>query len=139
MKQLLIAILILMSFGANAQDIPLHAQITNKAKDASIVSYSWAMLSGPSQITIVNAPGAINESALDATAKSPVAGVYKFEITVKDNFGLTGKSSVTVTVNRAAVAPSVDAGKDFTIQLIALAAAAFGIGLIGFFILRKKK
>jgi hypothetical protein len=62
----------------------------------TIASFLWTKVSGPSQSTIVS-------SGTASTAiNNLVQGVYTFQLTVTDNSGATGTSSVTVTVNAPA-------------------------------------
>ena len=133
MKQLLIAILIFMSFGANAQTATVHLKGTVRvASDAKVASVKWTKISGPAQGTIVN------DASVETDVTGCVIGVYKFQLAATDNFGKTGSGVTTVTISRDGAAPIVDPGPDQNIFLKILAAAV-GIGLIGFFILRKKK
>lgn len=62
------------------------------ARFGTITSYSWTMLSGPSQVKIDYA-----ESDL-AMITEFVAGEYLFELTVADNTGKTDKATVKITV-----------------------------------------
>jgi hypothetical protein len=82
--------------------------------DGTISSYLWTKISGPAA-TITNA----NAAATTVTAL--IQGTYKFELTVTDNNGATGKDTVQVIVNAAApppnVAPTANAGADQTITL----------------------
>ncbi len=68
--------------------------------DGSIVSYSWAKVSGPGSSTISN-----------STTASPsitglVFGQYAFELTVTDNSGGKSRDQVTVTVLNSPNAPA---------------------------------
>ena len=74
--------------------------LTGSATDAdgTISSYAWVKISGPTTGTIA-APAASATSL-----NSLVQGVYKFQLTVTDNNGATGKDTVQVTVNAAAAA-----------------------------------
>ncbi|MBS1509716.1 MAG: right-handed parallel beta-helix repeat-containing protein [Bacteroidetes bacterium] len=76
--------------------------------DGTITAFHWAQISGPAAATITN-PAAAN-----TTVTNMVAGTYKFELTVTDNNGATGKDTMQVIVNRA---PAANAGPD---QLISL-------------------
>ena len=80
--------------------------------DGTVVSYSWAKISGPSGYNIVNANSAVtNITGL-------VQGVYQFQLQVTDNKGAIGTDIVQVTVNPAPNQPPVaDAGLDQTITL----------------------
>lgn len=132
MKQLLTAILILFSFGAFAQTATTHLKGTVKAvaSDAKIVSYKWTKISGPADGTVAS-PSTIET---DVTGLS--IGVYVFEFSATDNFGMTGKDNVQITVSRDGVAPSVDAGPDQNITL-KIILAAIGAAIIGFFVFKK--
>ncbi len=78
---------------------------------ATISTYAWTQLSGPST-------AGISSSALAATnVTGLVAGSYTFTLTVTDNNGLTNSSNVTVTVNPANTPPTVSAGSTQTITL----------------------
>ncbi|HTB23971.1 MAG TPA: PKD domain-containing protein [Puia sp.] len=80
--------------------------------DGSIVSYSWAQISGPSTSTILGGTLSI------ATATNMVAGVYTFQLTVTDNSGASTKANVKITVNNSGAQPPVaNAGADQTITL----------------------
>ncbi len=80
--------------------------------DGSIVSYSWSKISGPGAGTITSA------SSASTTVTGMVQGVYTFQLTVTDNLGATGVSSLQVTVNDPANAsPTANAGIDQSIQL----------------------
>ncbi|MGC4100503.1 PKD domain-containing protein [Ferruginibacter sp.] len=80
--------------------------------DGTIVSYAWTKISGPTAGTITNA------TAAATTATGLVQGVYKFELKVTDNGGLTATDTMQVTVNPAPnVPPVANAGNDITITL----------------------
>lgn len=64
--------------------------------DGSVVSYAWAKVAGGAA-TIATA------TAASTAVSGLVQGVYKFELTVTDNGGLTAKDTVQVTVNATAV------------------------------------
>jgi len=87
---------------------------TASETNGTIVSYQWTQLSGPSTATIAAAGQA-------TTGISGLAqGIYTFQITVKDNSGVTATDVVKVTVNPAAVVPGtpvVNAGADQVITL----------------------
>ncbi|PZR27834.1 MAG: hypothetical protein DI535_08790 [Citrobacter freundii] len=82
--------------------------------DGTITTYQWTKISGPAQ-------GSIASPAQQQTAISNlVQGVYKFELTVTDNAGATGKDTMTVTVNVPAVpkqAPVAYTGPNVSITL----------------------
>jgi len=61
--------------------------------DGTITAYEWVKLSGPSAYSIAS-------STSSSTAVTGlVQGMYRFELTVTDNAGATGKDTVTVTVS----------------------------------------
>ena len=113
--------------GANQTiTLPINtATLTGSGNDAdgTIASYNWVKLSGPNA-TITN------PSSATTTIKSLVAGVYTFELTVKDNAGATATSTVKITVQSMAnQAPTADAGQDQTITLPANTATLTGTGI----------
>jgi hypothetical protein len=78
---------------------------------ASISTTTWIQTSGPNGSSI-------------ATSSSPVtnvsglaAGIYVFQFTAVDNNGLSGVSTVTITVRAPNTPPTVDAGSSQTISL----------------------
>jgi hypothetical protein len=82
--------------------------------NGTIVSYAWTQVSGPSTATISAAGNAVTGIS------GLVQGVYKFQLTVTDNSGVTATDVVTVTVNPAVVAPGTpvaNAGANQTITL----------------------
>ena len=80
--------------------------------DGTVVSYSWAKISGPSGYNIVNA----NSAGTNVTGL--VQGLYQFQLKVTDNKGAIGIDIIQVTVNPAPNQPPVaDAGLDQTITL----------------------
>ncbi|MEO6489288.1 MAG: Ig-like domain-containing protein [Ferruginibacter sp.] len=83
--------------------------------DGTIIGYQWKNISGPISYTITNQNSAItNVTGL-------VAGMYKFELTVTDNSGGTGKDTILVQVNPAHIPsnklPIANAGRDIYIEL----------------------
>ncbi len=95
---------------------------SGKDSDGSIVSYSWAKVSGGA----ANLSGA-NSSTLTAWALSQ--GTYVFRLTVKDNNGATDYDDVTVVVNGSSSsgsAPTVNAGSDIKLTLPATTARMYG-------------
>lgn len=85
---------------------------TGKDDDGSIVSYSWKKTSGPSNFSITS-PNSANTEVTGL-----VQGVYTFELTVKDNKGASGASSVKITVNAEPnKAPKANAGPDRVLTL----------------------
>ena len=80
--------------------------------DGSISSYAWIKISGPAAGTITNANAAV------ATVSGLQIGVYKYQLTVTDNNGATGKDTMQVTVNPTPnIAPTANAGSDKNITL----------------------
>ena len=79
---------------------------------STISSTQWTQTAGPSTATIGSA------TTLTPTVSNLLAGTYTFLLTATDSKGLTGTSTVNVTVNTApAVPPTVSAGTDQTITL----------------------
>ncbi len=88
------------------QDLPDRKAMT------SIASHKWVKLTGPASADIGNA------NIASTTLSNLVQGTYTFELTVTDNGGLTGKDTVSVTVNpRPNQAPVANAGADVNIPL----------------------
>lgn len=79
--------------------------------DGVIVSYLWTKILGTGSTV---ASPASSTTAIN----SLLAGTYRYELTVTDNLGLTGKDTVQVTVNNAAnTPPTANAGANQTITL----------------------
>jgi poly(3-hydroxybutyrate) depolymerase len=82
--------------------------------DGTIVSYSWAKISGPAQFTISN----FDQSITSVT--NLITGTYLFELTVTDNRSGTSKDTVAITVNPPPpgtnLPPVAVAGSDATIN-----------------------
>lgn len=102
--------------GAN-QSITLPTNSTTLAgsgtdPDGTIVSYSWAKVSGPATGSI------ISPTSATTGINNLVQGVYQFALTVTDNLGASGKDTVQVTVNAAPnVPPTANAGASQNITL----------------------
>ena len=80
--------------------------------NGTIVSYSWAKISGPTSGTIVNATSATTE------ADNLAAGTYIYSLTVTDNSGAKASDTVTINVKAAVNKPPVaNAGSGITIIL----------------------
>ena len=71
---------------------------------ATISTYSWSELSGPSTFTFSTPAAASN------LVTNMVQGTYVFKITATDSNGLTGSATVTVVVNPSS-SPTITAGK----------------------------
>lgn len=89
--------------------------------DGTITLYTWAKISGPGAITIVNSNTSLPN--IDGVQ----AGEYVFELTVTDDKGATAKDQVKLTVIAAVNAkPIANAGKDSSIVLPASSAILNG-------------
>ena len=87
----------------------------SKVTSGSITSYSWTKVSGPTTGTLT-----LISNGLQAKLTDLVAGVYVYQLTVKDSNGSTATANVTVTVNAATTStapPTANAGKEQTITL----------------------
>ena len=62
--------------------------------DNNIKSYQWEKISGPPSHTIVN------PAAATTTVRDLDTGIYRFELTVKDEPGLLSKDTIQVTVSK---------------------------------------
>ena len=87
----------------------------SKVSAGSITSYTWTKVSGPST-------GLLSSllNGLQAKLTGLIAGVYKYQLTVKDNNGSTATATVTVTVNASTTStapPTVNAGTGGTVTL----------------------
>ena len=106
--------------------LPLNNAVlsgSGKDEDGTVVSYSWKKISGPSIFSLNNA------SSPTATASGLVEGNYEFELTVTDNSGAIGKSTVLIKVNAAKnIAPTANAGTAQTITLPANSTTLQGSG-----------
>ncbi len=87
---------------------------------ASISSTSWTQTSGPNPSSIAMASSPVTN------ATGLVAGIYVFQFAAVDNNGLSGISTVTITVNAANTPPNVYAGSAQTINLPASSATLTG-------------
>ena len=69
-----------------------------------ITNYAWSQQSGPNNATITS------QSPSNVEVKNMIAGTYVFKLTVTDNSGLTGSSTVQVTVNGTTPPPGGGTG-----------------------------
>jgi len=69
---------------------------TGTDEDGTISSYAWKQVAGPAASTIVSPT-----QALTTIQRLTAVGTYRFEFTVTDNKGATGKATVQVIVNAA--------------------------------------
>jgi len=91
--------------------------------DGTISSYQWTKISGPSAYSIVSP----NSATTNVSGLSQ--GVYQFQLTVTDNGGAIGTSTVMITVQAAAnIPPTANAGTDQTIILPANSVSLTGSG-----------
>jgi K319L-like, PKD domain/Kelch motif/Galactose oxidase, central domain len=82
--------------------------------DGTITSYKWTKVSGPSSSNITKTDSS------KTLVKGLVTGVYKFELSVTDNGGLSAKDTIQVTVTdqlQTNQPPIANAGADQTIPL----------------------
>ena len=81
--------------------------------DGSIVKYEWKQISGPATPVIVT-PAGVKTIVKDYNTP----GVYVYQLTVTDNEGASGTSTVQVTVLKADnIIPVSRAGANLQIQL----------------------
>ena len=84
-------------------------------QSGSVVSYSWSLLNGP------NNPVIVQPNSATTTVNGLISGIYKFRVTVTNNFGLTDFDDIQINVNTAPPppnqAPSANAGADQSITL----------------------
>ena len=64
--------------------------------DDAIASYAWTQVAGPQSVTLENA-----DRAVATVAGLTARGEYKFQLTVTDKAGLSGKATLTVTANES--------------------------------------
>ncbi len=80
----------------------------------SLREYLWSKVSGSSSFSI------IHPQSVQTLVKNLTTGVYRFELQVTDNMGLSAKDTLTVTVDAASTnnhQPTADAGPDQNISL----------------------
>jgi hypothetical protein len=99
--------------------------------NGTITNYSWTQQSGPNTATITVI------SSTNVEVKNMIGGTYVFKLTVTDNSGLTGSSTVQVTVNGTtgggggggtSGAPVASAGNNQTITLPTNSVYLYGSG-----------
>jgi hypothetical protein len=91
--------------------------------DGIIASYRWSKISGPSAGIV------LNESLPIATAVNLVQGVYRFELEITDNGGLSDRDTVELVVSAASnQPPHANAGPDQFIVLPANTTLLTGAG-----------
>lgn len=96
--------------------LPVNTVILNGSAsydaDGFITDYSWNKITGPAGFSISGS----NEPSADINNLS--AGVYGFELVIKDNRDSLAKDTVYITVNKGPNStPVADAGEDITITL----------------------
>ena len=82
--------------------------------DGTITVWLWTKISGPATFTINN------PAASKTVVKNLIRGVYQYELTVKDDKGLSAKDTIQVIVNDPSQPnhpPVANAGADQTITL----------------------
>jgi hypothetical protein len=80
-------------------------------RDGKISEWKWAKIFGLGSFAIVNADSA------KTVVKNLGIGTYQFELTVKDNGGLSAKDTIRVTVLGTNHPPVANAGQDQVINL----------------------
>ncbi|HUS01992.1 MAG TPA: kelch repeat-containing protein [Chitinophagaceae bacterium] len=87
--------------------------VASNDPDGTLTSYKWAKIKGPISSVI------ITPDSSKTMVKALSAGVYQFELTVKDNGGLSAKDTVQIIVDNPAVnqPPIACAGADQVITL----------------------
>ena len=91
--------------------------------DGTIVSYSWAKISGPAAEVLVS------PNASSTLVNNLAQGFYEFELTLTDNDGLASTDTITVTVNDMLnKAPFANAGTKKVISLPANSTTLTGSG-----------
>lgn len=84
--------------------------------DGTITSYQWTKIAGPGSSTIANSRSA------KTTVKQLSIGTYRFELSVKDNGGLTSRDTLQIAVSDLSISnkpPIANAGADQTLILSA--------------------
>ena len=67
--------------------------LVGKSQSQPSLKYQWRKISGPSQFRIVSPHSAVTD------VTNLVEGVYKFELKVTNNLGLSSRDTMTLTVN----------------------------------------
>ncbi|WP_341839525.1 PKD domain-containing protein [Chitinophaga caseinilytica] len=93
------------------------------ASGSTIEKYAWTQSAGPVTATIAS-PSAASTGITGLST----AGTYTFRLTVTDDKGLSGTSTVNVVVNAANVPPTADAGGNKSIALPASSVTLNGSG-----------
>lgn len=88
-----------------------NVSLDGSSSTGNIISYSWTKISGPSEGIITDSTNA------KTTAINLAEGVYKYQLEVKDNNGLSATATVTVTVKPAPLPPVANAGSDIIVTL----------------------
>ncbi len=73
--------------------ITLNGSLSTDA-DGSITGYSWLKISGPAGAGVL-----ANANTAVATASTFSGGMFKYQLTVTDNIGISSKDTMIVTVN----------------------------------------
>ncbi|MEO5942187.1 MAG: PKD domain-containing protein [Ferruginibacter sp.] len=77
--------------------LPVDSLILNGCSsfnpEGGLLKYKWKKIIGPTTGTLVG------DTLCNVKAKTLVAGIYSFELTVTDTSGLTGKDTVAINVN----------------------------------------
>ena len=71
----------------------LFALIGRSQSQSQTLKYQWRKISGPSQYRIVSPHSAVTN------VTDLVEGLYKFELKVTNNLGLSSRDTMTLTVN----------------------------------------
>ncbi|UAY51322.1 PKD domain-containing protein [Ferruginibacter albus] len=79
--------------------------------DGTVASYQWSQVDGPSTAIVNNATTKTAGVVLDQK------GIYRFVLTVTDNYGGTDVDIMQVTVLAANIAPTANAGADQVVTL----------------------
>ena len=76
-------------------------------KENNIQMAQWDKISGPASFLIEN------QTSISTQVKNLQLGVYQFELTVKDSYGLMSKDTVAVTVGQISTTPNETIFKNF--------------------------